>query len=210
MLEHSVLDSICRELQADYAAHTILLYGSHADESATVESDYDLVGFGTVAVASRIARVQSGKYLDVFVYPESELQQPRIEHMRLRLSKVLRDREGRGERFLNALEALYQAGPEPLSKDEIEARIVWAHKMLARASRGDTEGDYRRVWLLQALLEDFFHARGLWYEGPKKALRWLSRNDDRTLLAFRAALRPGATLGDISALVHQVTGRHDA
>src|SRR4051794_38471595 len=74
---------------------------------------------------------------------------------------------------LEGIAKLFQAGPKKLPADEIEARKTWARKMLARARQGDTEGDYRRSWLLMALLEDYFVIRGDWYHGPKKALRWL-------------------------------------
>ena len=40
-------------------------------------------------------------------------------------------------------------------------------------AQGDLEGNFRRVWLLYALLEDYFALRGMWYEGPKAALKWL-------------------------------------
>jgi hypothetical protein len=210
MSEDAVLNLICEELRVRHAAHTLLLYGSRADGSADDASDYDVAAFAPVDASFRIARYESGRFLDLFVYPESVLNLPAVEHLRFRGSKVLRQRDQQAEAFLRRLESLYEAGPEVLSLDEIEARRVWAHKMLSRISRGDPEGDYRRVWLLQALLEDYFQTRGLWYEGPKRALQWLARSDERTFEAFRIALRPGATLAAIATLVFRVAGEQDA
>jgi hypothetical protein len=76
--------------------------------------------------------------------------------------------------------------------------------------RADAEGNYRRVWLLQALLEDYFHRRGLWFEGPKKALRWLEAFDGPAYQAYSQALEPGASQQTIANLVHLLTGESDA
>ena len=82
--------------------------------------------------------------------------------------------------------------------------------MLARMERADPEGNYRRIWLLQALLEDYFHRRGLWFEGPKKALRWLEASDAPAYNAYSRALEPGASNQTIANLVHLLTGASDA
>lgn len=203
------LDRIVRELADDHAAHTILLYGSRADGSAGPDSDYDIAAFGPIAEPFRIARPASGGYLDVFVYPQAQLTSESDEFLKLRGSRVLRQRGVEADDLLRALDAKHARGPDPLSADEIAARRVWAHKMLDRMQRGDAEGDYRRAWLLYTLLEDYFHLRGLWCEGPKKSLRWLSQFDADTHRAFVSALRPGANFESIRALVACVTGLAD-
>lgn len=113
----------------------------------------------------RDARLVEGSFLDVFVYPEAELQACREDHLRLRGSKVLLQRGTEADAFLAALDEYYRRGPALLPADEVAARKVWAQKMVERTRRGDVEGNYRRVWLLQALLEDYFHIRGTWYQG---------------------------------------------
>jgi hypothetical protein len=111
-----------------------------------------------------------------------------------------------GDCFLRALDAMHDNGPALLAADEIAARQVWAHKMLARIQRGDAEGDYRRAWLLQAVLEDYFHIRGLWYEGPKRSLRWLAQLDRPTYDALCIALKPGASHQAIASAVSLAAG----
>ena len=135
---------------------------------------------------------------------------PTEEHLKLKGSLVLLQRGAEAEDFLSKLEGIFRRGPEPLPSDEIEARKVWAHKMVARMRRADLEGNYRRVWLLTALLEDYFHIRGLWFEGPKKSLRWLEQFDAVTYDAMRAALEPNAGEEAVSSLVHLVAGEPDA
>ena len=98
--------------------------------------------------------------------------------------------------------------PAKLPRDEIAARRVWAAKMLDRAGRGDSEGDYRRAWLLTALLEDYFACNGLWYEGPKASLAWLAAREPALFRLYEDALRPAAGLAAIAALVEAVTATY--
>ena len=200
----------CRDLVVGYGAHTVLLYGSHADGSASTASDFDLAAFADCAAVVRVARLKDGFYLDAFVYPESVLIAPAEDHLKLRGSQVLVERGVEGTHFLQRLEQLYGVGPKPLPLDEAAARKTWAYKMVNRARRPDAEGNFRRAWLLTALLEDYFSLRGKWYEGPKKALRWLEQFDEPTFVAFRRALEPEASLELISRLVPLVVGEPDA
>jgi hypothetical protein len=78
--------------------------------------------------------------------------------------------------------------------------------MLGRAEHPDIEADYRRAWLLMALLEDYFALRHLWYLGPKRSFRWLEAHEPRVHAAFREALRPGADVDAIRRLVGVVAG----
>jgi hypothetical protein len=101
---------------------------------------------------------------------------------------------------------MFAAGPEKLPDDEIAALKVWAWKMLDRAAASDIEGDYRRTWLLMALLEDYFAIRHRWYLGPKRSFQWLAANEPQAHAAFREALRPEADLEAIRRLVEVVAG----
>jgi len=73
--------------------------------------------------------------------------------------------------------------------------------MSLRMRRGDLEGDFRLVWLLTALLEDYFVLRGMWYQGPKKSFQWLRTSDAPTYRAFEKALEPGASFDAIDRAV---------
>jgi len=205
-----ILEEVCRELTATHSVHTIFLYGSRADGSSTNDSDYDVAGFGPVEQAFRIARTVAGAYLDVFVYPETVLLAPAEEYLKLRGCRILLQRDEEATNFLAKLDELFRLGPKPLPPDEITALKVWAHKMVARIKRADAEGNYRRVWLLTALLEDYFQIRGLWYQGPKKALLWLEEFDLPTHAALMRALEPGASIEAISSLVNLVARNPDA
>ena len=207
MHEDPFLKRIAGELVSVHRAHTILLYGSRAHGTAGPHSDYDLAAFAPIEAKLRDARVIDGAFLDAFVYPESVLAAPDETHLGMRGGKVLVQRGTEGDSFVASLEALFEKGPKKLPADEIEALKVWAVKMLGRIQRGDIEGDYRRVWLLTALLEDYFLVRGAWYEGPKRSLQWLERNDPKAHEAFAAALKPAASADTLTPLVRLVIAR---
>ena len=198
-----LLDLLCTELVERDGAHTILLYGSRANGSEGPDSDYDIAAFAPRADEVRDTRVIGGEFLDVFLYPDSMLTQPSPDHLKLRQCVVLLQRGQQADDFLAGLHALFHQGPEPLPRDEIDARKAWAWKMAQRIDRDDIEGNYRRVWLLTSLLEDYFALRGRWFEGPKKSLQWLQVNDTPTHEAFAAALRPGAS----TAVIRQAVAR---
>lgn len=199
-----MLQGICAQLVRDAGAHTILLYGSRADGSENEFSDYDVAAFANVARSTRDARIVEGAFLDVFLHPEEVLRNPTAEHLTLRGSVILMQRDAEATDFLGALEVIFRNGPEPLPADEIEARRTWARKMALRMRRCDIEGNFRRAWLLAVLLEDYFSLRGMWYQGPKKSFQWLLNQDLGTYRGFEEALRPGASSEAIDRLVERV------
>jgi hypothetical protein len=199
-----LLQDLCASLERDSRAHTILLYGSRADGTENAFSDYDVAAFADVPVTKRDTRVIDGQFLDVFLHPESVLRNPSKEQLTLRGSRILAQRDTEATAFLAALDAIFLRGPDPLPADEIDARRTWARKMALRMRRGDVEGDFRRAWLLTALLEDYFSLRGMWYQGPKKSFEWLRASDARTYRAFEDALKPNASFDAIDCAVERV------
>lgn len=195
-----------REMIEKHGCHTVILYGSRARGDWTEESDLDIVGIRKTGEKYRDARVFEGVFLDAFVYSEAEVIGHESEHLSLRGGKILVENEGMGSSLLNALDEIFSRGPKPLPLDEIQVRRVWIEKMLARISRGDIEGNFRRVWLQFDLLENYFAFRKLWYLGPKESFRWLSKNDPETLSAYEAVLRPNSTLAELTRLAELVLG----
>jgi hypothetical protein len=199
-----LLHEICAELFRNTAAHTILLYGSRADGTENEFSDYDIAAFADVPVSTRDTRIVDGKFLDVFVHPEAMLRNPTKEHLALRGSRIVRQRNVEATDFLAALDIIFRTGPERLPADEIEARRTWVRKMALRMRRSDIEGNFRRVWLLTALLEDYFALRGMWYQGPKRSFQWLQASDLETYAAFEEALKPASPFETIDHVVERV------
>jgi predicted nucleotidyltransferase len=209
-LEEPRLRRVCDELISEHNAHTVLLYGSRVDGSFGVDSDYDIAAFGPIGELFRIARLEDGFYLDVWVYPEADLaRDPTLEHLRLRGSKILLQRDDEVTTFLDKIEERFRHGAPRLTANEVAAREVWMQKMLGRLARGDPEGNYRRIELLQALLEHYFQVRGLWFQGAKKSLRWLEQFDPQTYRAYSLALQPNASSEAISSVVGLMADRKE-
>lgn len=93
-----------------------------------------------------------------------------LDRLRMCGGRVFLRRDDEGDRVLSAVAALHEKGPNLLDLDVARTRRLWLEKMLARATKGDIEGDFRRHWLLSDLLEDYCALRERWYQGPKQAL----------------------------------------
>jgi predicted nucleotidyltransferase len=206
-MDRTALDAaLVDELQRAHAAHTIILYGSHARGDATVESDIDVAAFADVTHPVRDARPWRGAVLDAFVYPNARADSPDADLLKLYDGRVLLDERGIAAPLLERLAVLEREGPPTLAEDEQRMRRAWARKMLARVRRGDVEAHYRRHWLLYQLLEDYFALRREWYRGPKQSLEALRRQVPTTFTAFERALDPSAPLAALAALVDHVVG----
>jgi hypothetical protein len=201
--ERDLLREVVKQITKKHKFHTLILYGSHARGDATRRSDYDLLAIrkagGSVL---RDARRWRGIYIDLFVYPENKLKPSAL--LQVKGGKVLVQRGNFGDRFMAKVDRLHARGPKPIAPDELEARRVWAQKMLDRIRAGDIEADFRRVWLLTTLLEDYFQLRGQWYEGPKSAFQWLRENDPKIHRLFQRALKEPTNRVAIEALVKAV------
>lgn len=201
------LEELITLMRDTHRCHTVVLYGSHARGEATPTSDWDVLGVRTDGPKMRDARRWRGTYLDAFIYPEAELKEPDETMFRLMDSVVLTERDGFGTRLIQKIKDRFAAGPRPLPEDERQARLVWMEKNLDRLRVGDVEGNYRRHWLLTAVLQDYFVLQGLWYRGPKESFRDLRVNEPELYETFQQAMASNATYTEIERLVSTVRER---
>jgi len=195
-----VLAEIIFLLQQTYNTPTIILYGSRARGNQTESSDYDLACFGKNSNTVRHAEIRNGAYIDAFVYPQEKLENPDKSLLHIRHGVVITQESTLGDKCLEKIDFIYRQGPEPLPQCEIEVKRVWIDKMLDRITTLDIEGQYRRVWLLFAMLEIYFALRNLWYLGPKESFAWLKENDRNVHQAFESALAQDHDLERIKSL----------
>lgn len=199
------LQNAVNELLTKYKCHTVILYGSRARGDATEKSDYDLMGVKKSGKKFRLAEKRNGSYLDLFIFSEKELAKVGEEHLYMKEGKVLFEYDNFGSQFLRKLKVVAKKPLRPLPSDEIKARRVWAHKMLERIAVGDIEANYRRSWLHEALLPDYFTLRKKRYSGSKASFAWLKRNDLVTYNLFERVLKSPTDLDLLKNLVERVT-----
>lgn len=202
------LEDAVNELLKKFKCHTVLLYGSRARGDATEKSDYDLMGVRKTGKKFRLAEKREGKYLDVFIFPEKQLAKVGDEHLYMKGAKVLFEEGNFGSEFLGKLKAFSKKPFQFLPEDEIQARRVWAHKMLERIAVGDIEANYRRSWLHEALLSDYFALRKKRYNGSKESFAWLKKNDLVTYKLFEKVLKNPTDWELLKKLVETVTESH--
>lgn len=197
--QQKLLDLLRPYLEEQFGCHTAILYGSRARGDWDIASDIDVMGFRDTGEAEHAAHRWQELHLDLFLYPTAT--EPDQDWLRIHGGRVLFQRNQVGDKALAAVNSLYMAGPKKLTPSDAETRRLWLQKMLARAEKGDAEGDYRRHWLLMTLLEDYFAFREQWYLGPKRSLTYLERERPAHFALFRDALKPSASLEDIRAAI---------
>ncbi len=204
-IENPILEQIVNELIEKFKCHTVLLYGSHARGDATSKSDYDVMGVRKSGKKFRLAEKRNGIYLDLVIFTEEDLRRVGENHLYLKGAKVLFQKQKFGDRFLRKLEVALRKPYKAQSPDEIHTRRVWAHKMFERVEEGDVEGNYRRSWLQEALLIEYFELRKKRYWGSKESFAWLKENDRRTYNLFDKSLESPKDLKALRRLVERVT-----
>ena len=176
-------------LMETYDPEALLLYGSYADGSANRHSDFD-----ALVIADRPqthdTSVIGGTALDVFVYPPEAFREEYDpgEFVQVLDGRIVLDKRGDAERLLRRVTD-YIAGQPKKTGDELRQALDWCEKMLSRTLRQDAEGWYRWHWLLVDSLEIYCDLRGLYYRGPKKALRQMEATDGEAFCVYSRALR---------------------
>ena len=182
-------DKILAYLKETYRPDAIIVYGSFADGSANINSDFDAL---VIADRERThdSSVIDGIVLDVFIYPPDTFQaeyDPE-EFVQVWDGKILLDTDGIAARLQKRVLDHIAHIPRKTGK-EIRQEVGWCEKMLSRTMRGDAEGYYRWHWVLFDSLEIYFDIKGLPYYGPKKALRLLEQTDPDAFRIYGNALR---------------------
>jgi hypothetical protein len=143
-------------------------------------------------------------YLDAFIYPEGRINEPDSFLIRIKDGIVLSQKGSMGDDLLAHVNGIFKNGPEKTPAWEIQEIMSWLPKMLERAKRNDSEGNYRRHWLQTELLKCYFRLRDMWYLGSKKSFAWLEAKDRDTFEKFDTALQPNASTRSIEALIKEV------
>ncbi|MFN8578749.1 MAG: nucleotidyltransferase domain-containing protein [Candidatus Sericytochromatia bacterium] len=174
-LETEISD-IVNELTNKHNCHTIIVYGSRANNTHNENSDIDLACFIESGESYTDCRLRDNLYLDAWIYPENYVLSDG-EKLKLLNGKVLIQKENFGDNILAMVNDFYKKGPPKIKESEFIHEVTWCEKTLKRVLKGDIEGNYRRLLLISALLEYYFMLSNKWYLGAKASLLWLKQYD---------------------------------
>lgn len=183
------MNDILTYLAAKYDPAAIIVYGSFADGSSNLFSDFDALLITADGERKHDDSFVDCTQLDVFVYPMSDFQgdYDPAEYVQVYDGQILLDRDNVAATLLEKV-ARYldeRAGKTP---EELALNVSWCEKMLRRAERADAEGNFRRHWLLTDSLEIYTEVCGWRYLGPKKALRQMEKKDKEAFALYEKAL----------------------
>lgn len=200
-----LLPEIVRHIQKTYGAHTIILYGSRAQGTATSKSDYDILALRGPGIPEETKKDLFGDvYLDIHFFPEEALNDMYLVSP-LSLVKgadILCQKDHLGEDFIHHLKKIYNQGF--VASTQFKQKVVDEIKMNQWKIDHSLVGFFYQHSLLPNLLEHYFTLRNLYYIGTRESFAWLQENDLPTYYAFEKALKPDASIESINELVDHV------
>ena len=183
------MEQIVEYIKQKYNPISIILYGSYANGTNNLNSDFDSLVISYDHEQYHDTSFVNGIQLDVFVYPASYFDGDYDcnDFIQIFDGKIIADIEDKGKALQAEVVSYLQNRPLK-SKAEIEASVDWCIKMLARVKRCDTEGMFRWHWVLIDSLEIFCDMNQHPYFGPKKALKWMEENHPTAFTHYEKAL----------------------
>lgn len=183
------MEQIIEYIKQKYTPLSIILYGSYANGTNNLNSDFDSLVISYDHEQFHDTSFVNGIQLDVFVYPASYFDGDFDcnDFLQIFDGKIIADSDGRGKTLQTKVISHLRNRPQK-SKAEIDANVDWCVKMLARVRRRDAEGMFRWHWVLIDSLEIFCDIMQHPYFGPKKSLKWIEENDPAAFACYKRAL----------------------
>lgn len=184
------MEHILRYIQETYAPLSIILYGSYADGTNGLNSDFDALVITADHERFHDTSFVYGILLDVFVYPAKYFESSYSceDFVQIFDGRIVTDSSGIGKALQETVRAYLKNRPGKTGT-ELQADIDWCVKMSARAKRCDCEGLFRWHWLLIDSLEIFCDIMHQPYLGPKKALKWMEKAHPEAFDRYKRALQ---------------------
>ena len=185
-----ILEHILRYIQETYAPLSIILYGSDADGTNGLNSDFDALVIPADHGRFHDTSFVDGIPLDVFVYPAKYFESSYSceDFVQIFDGRIVTDSSGIGKALQETVRAYLKNRPGKTGA-ELQADIDWCVKMSARAKRCDCEGLFRWHWLLIDSLDIFCDIMQQPYLGPKKALKWMEKAHPEAFDRYKRALQ---------------------
>ncbi len=186
------MHDILTTLAAEYDPVAIIVYGSFADGTSNLFSDFDALLITRDGERRHDSRFVDCTQLDVFIHPLSDFEgaYDPAEYVQICGGQILLDRDGVAEALLKNVERFLDSRAKK-TPEELRLDVEWCEKMLRRAERTDAEGCFRRHWLIVDSLEIYTELCGWPYLGPKKALGQLEKKEKAAYGLYEKALTDG-------------------
>ena len=183
------MEQIIEYLKQQYNPLSIILYGSYANGTNNLNSDFDSLVISYDHEQFHDTSFVNGVQLDVFVYPASYFNGDFNcnDFIQIFDGKIILDSNEQGKVLQTKVISYLKNRPQK-SKAEIYASIDWCFKMLRRVKRYDAEGMFRWHWVLIDSLEIYCDVMHHPYFGPKKSLRWMEENHPIAFDYYQKAL----------------------
>lgn len=184
-----LLEKIIEYIKQKYNPLSIILYGSYANGTNNLNSDFDALVISYDHEQFHDTSFVNDIQLDVFVYPASYFDGEFDCNNFIQIfdGKLIVDNEERGKTLQMKVLSYLRNRPQK-TKAETDANVDWCIKMLARVKRYDAEGMFRWHWVLIDSLEIFCDIKQHTYWGPKKALKWMEENHPSAFVCYKNAL----------------------
>lgn len=183
------MQEIITYLKEKYHPTAIIAYGSFANGTNNLNSDFDALVITDQAAAPHDGSTVAGIQLDVFLYPAEHFQEgfDPEEIVQIFDGRAVWDQDGLGTALIRKVNE-YLSAYEPKGRAQKAQDAAWCWKMAERCRRGDAEGFYRWHWVLRDSLEIYYELIGKYFFGPKKALAAMEREDPESYRLYSAAL----------------------
>lgn len=186
-----------------YNCHSIILYGSYANGTQIKESDIDVICFSDNINPQNDTSKLLDIQLDAWIYPTEKMDNYE-DLIHIDDGVILLDKKSICNQLMNNISHLYKE-PIYISENEVNFNKSWLIKMLSRAKKEDTEGNFRYHLLLTQSLEIYFQIIKVRYMGPKKSLEYLKNKDTEAFRFFKKALSIKGNISDVENLINFIT-----
>ena len=184
------MEQVLKYIREKYNPLSIILYGSYADGTNNLNSDFDALVIVAEHEQFHDTSIVDGVRLDVFVYPLAYFNEEYEceDFVQIHDGRIITDYNGIGKRLQAKIQA-YLRDRLVKSSEEIQAGVDWCVKMFERAKRGDCEGMFRWHWVLIDSLEIFCDIKQHPYFGPKKTIKWMEEIYPESFYCYKRALQ---------------------
>ena len=184
-MTNNIIDYIINQ----YNPHTIIVYGSYADGTNNINSDFDALVITDNESIFHDGDEINGVLLDVFIYNTAHFKNEvdYEEYIQIHDGNIVIDKYGIGQNLKDKV-CKFIENITKKSREEKQQQLEWCEKMLLRTQRNDTEGYFRWHWLLIDSLEIYFIICDEYYYGPKKGLLEISKKNPEAFNYYNKAL----------------------